>query len=167
MANETISLTTHAKTYDTTLDKQPNGSASSQPSTFAPPISNGSLQIEKPISDNVLRPAKGTIWKLTFSPSAKAAQNYNIVEALALAPCAMSTLEVLQHYPNQQKTLLSALGAMDPMSTHLILFNLEYFKLKLSHHLAFQIHTNVHGKSVHRTVIDEGASTYVLDLSCW
>ena len=31
----------------------------------------------------------------------------------------------------------------------------------------FQIHTNVHGKSVHRTVIDEGDSTCVMDLSCW
>jgi hypothetical protein len=60
MANETITLTTRAKTYDTTPDPQTNGSTSSLPSTTSS-VSNGSLQIEKPISDNVLRPPKGPI----------------------------------------------------------------------------------------------------------
>ena len=58
-------------------------------------VSNGSLQIEKPISDIVLHPPKGKIWKSTFNLSARVAQNYNIVEDLAQEPCAMSTLEVL------------------------------------------------------------------------
>ena len=101
MANENVALTIRAKTYDTNIDKQSNGSTSSLPSTTSPPVSNTSLQIEKPIYDNVLRPPKGTIWKLTFNPSTRATQNYNIVEDLAQAPCAISTLEVLQHYPSQ------------------------------------------------------------------
>ena len=79
----------------------------------------------------------------------------------------MSTLEVLQHCPGQLKTLLSTLGAMDATSSNCILFNLEYFKPRLSHHLSFQIHTNICGKSIHNTMIDEGASTYVMALSCW
>ena len=61
MDNETFSLITQAKTYDTTLDQQTNGSTSSLPSTTSPSVSNGSLQIKKPIFDNVLCPPKGTI----------------------------------------------------------------------------------------------------------
>ena len=73
MANETAALTTRAKTYDTNPDKQSIRSTSSLPLTTSSHVSNGSLQIEKPISDNVLRPPKGTIWKLTFNPNARVA----------------------------------------------------------------------------------------------
>ena len=79
----------------------------------------------------------------------------------------MSTLEVLQHCPSQRKTLLSALGALDPTNSNCIMFNLDYFKTILSHNLAFKIHITMHGKSIHRTMIDEGASTCVMSLSCW
>ncbi len=79
----------------------------------------------------------------------------------------MSTLEVLQHCPSQSKTLLSALGAVDPATSNCIIFNLEHFKMRLPHNLAFQIHTTVKGKSIHRTLIDEGASTCVMSFSCW
>ena len=60
----------------------------------------GSRQIEKPVSDNVLHPPKETIQKSTFNPSARTAPNYNTIEDLAQEACAMSTLEVLQHYPS-------------------------------------------------------------------
>ena len=166
-ANKIVALTTRARTYDTTPDKQVNGSAPFQPSNATPRLSNGSLQIEKPIFDNVLRRHKGSIRKSTFNPNVRASQNYNIVENLAHEPCAMSTLEVLKHYPSWNKTFLSALGAMDPKILNYIMFNLEYFKSRLSHHLSFQIHTNVRGKSIHHTMIDEGASTCVMALSCW
>ena len=73
MSNETVVLTTRAKTYNTTPDKQVNESPPSQPSTTTPPLSNGSLQIEKPIFDNVLRPPKGLIRKSTFNPNVRAA----------------------------------------------------------------------------------------------
>lgn len=106
MANETVPLTTQAKTYDTTPDQQTNESTSSLPSTTSPFVSNGSLQIEKPVSDYVLRPPKGTLRKSTSSPSAHVAEIYNVIEYLAQTPCAMLTLEVLQHFPNQRKTLL-------------------------------------------------------------
>jgi hypothetical protein len=61
MANESVSLRTQAKTYDTPPDKLANKSASSQLSTTFPPIFNGSFEIQKPISYNVLCPPKGTI----------------------------------------------------------------------------------------------------------
>jgi hypothetical protein len=47
------------------------------------------------------------------------------------------------------------------------MFNMDYFKERLSHHLAFQIQILVGGKNIHRTILDEGASTYVMSLSCW
>ena len=56
---------------------------------------------------------------------------------------------------------------MDPTSLNSIMFNLDNFKTRLSHNLAFEIHTTVRGKSIHRTLIDEGASTCVMSLSCW
>ena len=83
MANETITLMTQAKTYDTTPNPQTHGSTSSLPSTTSPFVSNGSLRIENSISDNVLHPPKGTIPKSTFNPSAHSSQNYNIIEDLA------------------------------------------------------------------------------------
>jgi hypothetical protein len=49
----------------------------------------------------------------------------------------------------------------------MIMFNLDYFKPKLSHHLTFQIQTMLGGKNIHCMVLDEGASTCVMSLSCW
>jgi hypothetical protein len=79
----------------------------------------------------------------------------------------MSTLEVLQHCPNQRRTLLSTIGAMDPEESNLITFNLDYFKERVSHHLAFQIQVFISEHTIHRTVLDEGASTCVMSFPCW
>ena len=79
----------------------------------------------------------------------------------------MYTLEVLQSCPTQHKKLLTALGALDSDNTNLINFNAENYKSILPHELTFQIITKVVGKKVFRTVLDEGASTLVLSLSCW
>ena len=170
MCNETIDLTTRSKTYEQT----PNLNASENvkgkniidENSFTPPP-NGSLHIEKPISDTILRPPKNTIRKVVFNPNARVVQNYNIVEDLAQAPCAMSTLEVLQNCPAQCKTLLAALGAIEPVNSNHLMFSLENFKTRLSHQLAFQINTSICGKNIHRTILDEGASTYIMSLSCW
>ena len=79
----------------------------------------------------------------------------------------MSTLKVLQSFPTQCKNLLTALRALDPENTNLIHFNVENYKSRLPHKLTFQIIMKVVGKKVFRTVLDEGASTSVLSLSCW
>jgi hypothetical protein len=91
---------------------------------------------------------KGTIRKSIFNPSTRATQNYNIVEDLAQAPCAMSTLEVLQNCPSQCRMLLSAIQVVDPEALNMIMFNLDYFKPRLSHHLKFQIQAMVGGKNI-------------------
>ena len=90
-----------------------------------------------------------------------------MVEDLAQAPCAMSTLEVLQIFPTQHKNLLTALGALDPDNTNLIHFNVENYKSRLLHKIAFQVITKVFGNKFFRMILDEGASTSVLSLTCW
>jgi hypothetical protein len=79
----------------------------------------------------------------------------------------MSALEVLQYFPSQCRTLLAVIGAFDPESSRNITFNLDNFKSRLSHQLAFQIDVVVHNQHIHRTILDEGASTCVMSSACW
>jgi hypothetical protein len=154
-----ISLTTHSKTYDTPVNPDkgkvtndtgtlPDPSSSSiSPPSVSPP--SGPLQIEKPTFKSVLLPPKRTIPKSTFNPSSCAAQNYNIVEDLAQAPCVMSALEVLQHFPGQCRMLLAAIGAIDPESSNNIMFNLDNYTSRFSHRISFQIDVVVHNQQIH------------------
>jgi hypothetical protein len=107
------------------------------------------------------------VQKSTFNPHARAAQNYSIVEDLAQAPSTMSALEVLQSCPAQQRALLKAIGGIDPTDMNLIVFDLEDHIPRLPPQLAFQIQVVVSDKNICRTVIDEGASTCVMSLTCW
>ena len=77
----------------------------------------------------------------------------------------MSTLEVLQSCPTQQKNLLTTLGSLDPDNTNLIHFNVDNYNSRLPHILSFQIITKLVRKKVFRTILDEGASTSILFLS--
>jgi hypothetical protein len=79
----------------------------------------------------------------------------------------MSSLEVLQSCPTQRKALLKAIGGIDPMDTNLIIFDLEDHIPRLPPQLAFQIQVVVADKNICRTIIDEGASTCVMFVSCW
>ena len=56
---------------------------------------------------------------------------------------------------------------MDPENSNIIDFKLDDFKTRLSHQLAFQLTTKIVGKSICCTVLDEGASTLVMSISCW
>jgi hypothetical protein len=130
--------------------------------------SNGPLHLERPCLDTVLRPPpKGVVRKSSFNPHARAAQNYNIVEDLAQAPFAMSALEVLQSFPTQRKALLKDIGGIDPTNTNLIIFDLEDHIPRLPPQLALQIQVVVENKNIRRTVIDEGALTCVMSVTCW
>ena len=81
-----------------------NSASTTSPSVF------DTLQIEKQNPDLVIKlPAKGVLRKSAFNPHVRAAQNYNIVEDLAISPSAMSALEVLQSCPAQRKLLFSAI----------------------------------------------------------
>jgi hypothetical protein len=169
-----IDLTTHTTTYDTRdkpdKEKVTNGTPlDSYPTSISPPSvipPYGSLQIEKPTFDSILRTPKSTIRKSSFNSSSRAAQKYNIVEYLAQASCVMSSLEVLQHLPSQLRTFLASIGAIDLESSNNITFNLDNFKSQLSHQLAFQIDVVVHNQHIHRTLLYEGTSTCVISLTC-
>jgi hypothetical protein len=170
-----IDLTTLSTTYNTPVkpdkEKNSNGSSSnpSPPSVSSPSVNppSRSLHIKKPSYEYILHPPKSTIFKSTFNYSSQAAQNYNIVEYLAQDSCAMSALEVLRHFPNQHRTLLASIDIFDPDSSNKITFNLDNFKSRLSQQLAFQIDVVVHNQHIHHTILDEGASTCVMSLSCW
>jgi hypothetical protein len=56
---------------------------------------------------------------------------------------------------------------MDPEESNLITFNLDYFKKRLSHHLAFQIQVLVGGNNIHHMFLDEEYSTCVMYFPCW
>lgn len=78
--------------------------------------------------------------------NARATQHYSIVEDLAQAPCAMSTLEVLQSYPSQRKALLQAIGAVDSTDASLLYFDLENSESHLPHTIVLQISIGCLGK---------------------
>jgi hypothetical protein len=127
-----IDLTTHTTTYDTPprkpdKEKITTGNTLDPPSTSVTPLF-GLLQIEKTTFYSILHPHKSTNQNLTFNPNSHVAQNYNIVEDLAQAPCTMLALEVLQHCPSQRRTLLESIGAIDPKSSNNITFNLDNLK---------------------------------------
>ena len=130
---ENFKLTTRSQRYEKTVQKKDEGTYSEKvhSTNSSPPLlSNGPLTVEKPNLDLIFHPPKSTIQKYVFNPNARAAQVYNFVEYLAQAPCAMSTLEVLQSCPTQRKNLLTALGALDLDNTTTINFNVDKYKLR-------------------------------------
>lgn len=74
----------------------------------------------------------------------------------------MSVLKVLQNFRTQQKAFLSAIGAVNPHGPMLEIFDMEKCKPHLSQQLAFQVQFFSKGQGVHRTIIDEGASTCIM-----
>ena len=115
-----VHVSTRAKDYPSNAGKEPEVPSS------APPSSSGPLHIERPSVETIPRPPpKGVLRKSSYNPNARAAQHYSIVEDLAQAPSAMSALEVLQSCPSQRKSLLSAIGGIDPADSELISFDLE------------------------------------------
>jgi hypothetical protein len=163
-----VAIATRAKDYSPSKEKVddiPPSLVQPSPSTSPP---NNPLHLERLGLDTVLRPPpKGIVRKSAFNPHARAAQNYSIVEDLAQAPSAMSALEVLQSFPAQWKALLKSIGGIDPTDTNLIIFDLEDHVPRLPPQLAFQIQVVVENKNICRTVIDEGASTCVMSVTCW
>ena len=95
----------------------------------------------------VLRPPKASIKRAMHNPNARATQNYNIVEDLAQAPCAMSILEVLQSFPVQRSTLLFVLLVQDPSNSNTISFSTQV-KPRLPPHVPIQIHVAYKGVNI-------------------
>jgi len=60
------------------------------------------------------QPPKGVLQKPYFKPHARVANNYNIIENLAITPLAMLVLEVLKICPTLTKLPLLVIGEIDP-----------------------------------------------------
>lgn len=67
----------------------------------------------------------------------------------------------------QSKALLQAIGVVDSVDASLLYFDPENSELHLPHSIALQISVRCLGKHVHRTVLDEGATTCIMSYSCW
>jgi hypothetical protein len=63
--------------------------------------------------------------------------------------------------------LLSVLGDLDPSGSKFIRFDVTDVQPRLPYHVAFQIHVECMNNTIKYIVIDEGASTSVMSLSCW
>ena len=81
---------------------------------------NGPLQIPQPKVEVHTKIPKGPLRQ--NAASGRAAHSYSIVDDLAQSPAAISTLELLQSSPSQNKALLSDMGAIDPADDQLIVF---------------------------------------------
>jgi hypothetical protein len=79
----------------------------------------------------------------------------------------MSVLEVLQTCPTQRKSLLFALGVVDPADTRLITFDLDRCEPRLPTLVAIQILVKIQNITIHRCIIDEGASTCIMSKTVW
>jgi hypothetical protein len=79
----------------------------------------------------------------------------------------MSILEILQTYLTQQKSLLSTLEEVDPADTKLITFDLDSGEPHPPALVYFQIPVKILNITVHRCIIDEGASTCIISKVVW
>ena len=125
------------------------------------------LHITTPTVEPIPRMPKASTKHTMINPNDRATQNYSIVEDLAQSPCAMLALEVLQSCSAQRSALLTALGAVNPKNSLMITFDMTNFKKRLPHHMDFHIKSSYQKCNIFRTVVDEGASTCVMSLTCW
>jgi hypothetical protein len=123
--------------------------------------------IPRPSAEPPLRIPRIPLRRNVHNPQARAAHNYSLVDDLAQSPAAMSVLEVLQTFPTQRKSLLSAMGAVDPADTRLITFDLDNCEPRLPAAIAIQIPVKIRNITVHRCIIDEGASTCIMSKTVW
>jgi hypothetical protein len=132
------------------------------PATTSPP-----LMIPCPNTDTPLCISRIPLRRNVSNPQDREAHNYSLVDDLAQSPTIMSILEVLQTCPTQWKSLLYALGAVNPTDTHLITFDLDSGEPRLPALVAFQILVKIQNITVHHCIIDEGESTCIMSKNVW
>ena len=155
-SEEEILLQTRNRQYPPTAESTPT-STEANPTPTGPP-----LVIPHPSAEPPLRIPRIPLRRNVHNPQARAAHNYSLVDDLAQSPTAMSVLEVLQTCRTQRKSLLSAMGAVDPADTRLITFDLDNCEPRLPAAVAIQIPVKIWNITVHRCIIDEGESTCIM-----
>jgi hypothetical protein len=168
-ADQTILLTSEEEILLQTRNRQyPPMAESAPPSLETNPIPTGpSLMIPRPSAEPPLRIPRIPLRRNVHNPQARAAHNYSLVDDLAQSPAAMLVMEVLQTCPTQRKSLLSALGAVDPADTRFITFDLDRCEPHLPTAVAIQIPVKIRNIIVHRCIINEGASTCIMSKKVW
>ena len=161
MSSDEVNLQTRRNQYGSTPEAQP----AHTPTNTHP--TDQSLRIPPPPLDGAPKAPRFPLRRINNNPNARAASNYNIVDDLAQSPAAMSALEVLKNCPSQRKTLLSAIGAIDPHDSQLMAYDLDHSEPRLPSNLSFQVTVSIRNFVVHRCIIDEGASTCVMPTSIW
>ena len=68
---------------------------------------------------------------------------------------------------SKQKSLLSAIGGIDPANSSLLSFDLDNFVPRLPHQITLVIQVGINDLNIHRAIVDEGASTYVMSSAGW
>ena len=77
-----------------------------------PSTTNDPLHIPQPHVESIVHILKAHFHHTTHNPHARATYNYSVIKDLVQSPMAMSTLEVLQNYLFEQKSLLSSLNKL-------------------------------------------------------
>jgi hypothetical protein len=169
LAERTILLTSEEEIFLQTRNRQYSAPAESTPTSAETnhPPTGPPLVIPLPSPEPPLRIPRIPLRRNVHNPQARAAHNYSLVDDLAQSPAAMSFLEVLQTCPTQRKSLLSAMGAVDPADTRLITFDLDRCEPRLPAAVAIQIPVKIRNITVHRCIIDEGASTCIMSKIVW
>jgi hypothetical protein len=160
-SEEEILLQTRNRQYPPIAESTPISSKTTPTSTGPP------LMIPLPSSEPPLRIPLIPLRRNVHNPQARATHNYSLVDELVQSLAAMSVLEVLQTYPMQWKSLLSALGAVNPTDTRLITFDLDSCEPRLPTVVAIQIPVKIWNITVHRCIIDEGAYTCIMSKIVW
>jgi hypothetical protein len=168
-AERTILLTSEEEILLQTRNRQYPASAESTPtSTDTNPTPTGPpLVTPCPSTEPPLRIPRIPLCRNVHNLQARAAHNYSLVDDLAQSLASMSVLEVLQMCPTQWKSLLSAMGAVDPADTRLITFDLDSCEPHLPDAVAIQIPVKIRNITIHRCIIDEGASTCIMSKNVW
>jgi hypothetical protein len=73
--------------------------------------------IPRPNTETPLHIPHIPLCKNVHNPQSRMTHNYNLVDDLAQSTAAMLVLEVLQTFPTQQKSLLFAMGVVEPVDT--------------------------------------------------
>jgi hypothetical protein len=166
-AERTILLTSEEEILLQTQNRQyPAESTSTSPETNPTPAAPP-LVIPRPSTEPPLHIPRIPLHRNVHNPQARAAQNYILVDDLVQSPAAMSVLKVLQTCPTQWKSLLFALGAVDPADTRLITFDLDSSEPRLPATVAIQVPVKIRNITVHWCIIDEGASTCIMSKTVW
>jgi hypothetical protein len=168
-ADHTILLTSEEEILLQTRNHQYHAPAESPPipPEINPTPTGPPLVIPLPSAKPLLRIPRIPLRRNVHNPQARAAHNFSLVDDLAQSLAAMSVLEVLHTCPTQRKSLLSALGEVDPADTRLITFDLDSGEPHPPALITFQIPVKIRNITVHRCIIDEGASTCIMSKTVW